>query len=303
MKYFLLFAALTFLAGPSLAQPKATNMEKLPLAAGQDWAAPRFSPDGTRIFYTRAEYDGIWEYTPATKTVRTITTDPKSGYGFAVSADGRNVAYRRLVLDGGRRRTYEIVSQELTSSTSVVQARGQGLSVPSFARSALVYSAGKQAKNLNKVSAASVTILGIENTKIALLRNGQKVLFDPLGNGSYIWPALSPDGTRLVAYEMDHGAFVCDLDGNLLAKLGRRDAPAWTRNGKWLVYMNDKDDGDQLLSSDLRAVSSDGIQTVDLTSTPDVMEMYPDCSPTDNRIVCSSAEGDLYLISYTEEPR
>ena len=65
--------------------------------------------------------------------------------------------------------------------------------------------------------------------------------------------------------------------------------------------MSDKDDGDQLQSSDLRAVSDDGTHTVTLTDTPDIKEMYPACSPTDSRIVCSSDEGDIYLITYTED--
>lgn len=301
MKHLLLLCLIVCLTSPGLGQLRSTKVEKLPLPGGHDWAAPRFSADGARIYFTQTDYNGIWEYSPATKSVRTITTDPKSGYGFTISSDNKRVAYRRTVPGQGRRRNFEIVTQDLTSGASTVQARGTGLSVPSFAQSTLVYRVGKQAKNLSKVSGSSAALLGIENTKIALLRDGKKVLLDPLGNGSYIWPSLSPDGTRLVAYEMDHGTFVCNLNGRVLARLGRRDAPAWTRDGKWLVYMSDKDNGHQMQSSDLRAVSVDGTRTADLTNTPDVMEMYPDCSSIDNRIVCASAEGDIYVITYAEE--
>ncbi len=300
MKHLLYLGLLLFLVNPGSAQLRITKIEKLPLQGGHDWSAPRFSRDGARIYFTQADYTGIWEYTRATRSVRTITMDPKSGYGFALSDDNKSIAYRRLVPGQTRRRNFEIVTRDLTTGVSAVQARGTGLSVPAFAHSTLVYSSGKQTKNLSKASGSSVTVLGIENTKIALLRNGKKILLDPLGNGSYIWPSLSPDSTRLVAYEMDRGAFICDLNGHVLARLGRRDAPAWTRDGKWIVYMNDKDDGDQLRSSDLRAVSTDGKQTADLTRTPDVTEMYPDCSPTDDQIVCASAEGDLYVLTYGE---
>ena len=303
MTYRTVFALLIAAANFSFAQPRITNVEKLPLDSTHTWAAPRFSPDGARIYFTQANFDGIWEYTPSSRLVRTITTDSKSGYGFAFSADNNSIAYRRAVQGGGRRRSYEIITQNLSSGSAAVRARGTGLSVPAFAQSELVYASGKQTNNMGKVSTTSVSILGIENTKIALLRNGRKEILDPMGNGNYIWPALSPDGTLLVAYEMDHGAFISDLNGHLIVKLGRRDAPAWTRDGKWIVYMNDRDDGDKLQSSDLKAVSSDGTSTVVLTETPDVMEMYPDCSPTDDRIVCASAEGSIYVLSYTEEAR
>ena len=65
--------------------------------------------------------------------------------------------------------------------------------------------------------------------------------------------------------------------------------------------MDDRDDGHVVLSSDLYAVSSDGMTTVRLTDTPGVHEMYPECSPTDNTVVCSSLNGDLYLLTYIEE--
>jgi Tol biopolymer transport system component len=144
-------------------------------------------------------------------------------------------------------------------------------------------------------------VLGIEATKIAVAVHGVKKLLDPLGKGNYIWPALSPGGTQLVAVDLERGAFVCDLEGNVNVRLGRRNAPAWTRDGRWIVYMDDRDDGHSLISSDLYAVSADGATTVRLTDTPDVHEMYPDCSPAESIILCSSLAGDLYLLTYGEE--
>jgi Tol biopolymer transport system component len=83
-------------------------------------------------------------------------------------------------------------------------------------------------------------------------------------------------------------------------RLGRRDAPSWTRSGNWIVYMDDKDDGHQILSSDLWAVTPDGKSAVQLTTTDRILEMYPQCSPTENKIVCSTMGGEIYLLSYEE---
>jgi Tol biopolymer transport system component len=173
-----------------------------------------------------------------------------------------------------------------------------------FDESKVVYSSGSRTYNLlKKSSSPAVAVLGTENTKILLNEGGRKVLLDPLTDGHYVWPSLSPDGKRIVAYEMDRGAIVCNVDGSNLVKLGKRAAPSWTRSGKWIVYMEDLDDGHKLLSSEIVAVSPNGKETVRLTATTDIMEMNPRCSLTEDKIVCDSPDGKIYLLTYSEESK
>ena len=287
------------------AQIRTRAIEKLPVEKLHEWSSPQFSPDGERIYLTRSDFEGIWEYAPGTRFLRQISGDRGSGYGFAVSADGTRIAYRRSTAEAtSRGKSQELVEEDLRYGTLSVLASGADISLPAYARSSLVYSAGKKTIHPAQTSATSVpTLLGIEDTKIAVQMNGGKVFLDPLGHGSYIWPALSPDKTRIVAVEMDRGAFVCDLQGNVLVRLGKRDAPVWTRDGKWIVYMNDIDDGHAILRSDICCVSPDGSQTMQLTETPDILEMNPQCSPTDDTIVCNTPDGDIYLIRYAEGER
>jgi Tol biopolymer transport system component len=154
-------------------------------------------------------------------------------------------------------------------------------------------------QNLSKtVAIGSIAVAGIENTKIILINNGKKVVFDPLTNGHYIWPSLSPDQKRIVVYELDRGTFVCDIDGTNLQMLGRIDAPSWTRDGKWIVYMNDKDDGHNLISSDIEAISMPDLVKVQLTSTNDVIELNPICSKTENKILFNTVRGEIIELTY-----
>jgi hypothetical protein len=67
--------------------------------------------------------------------------------------------------------------------------------------------------------------------------------------------------------------------------------------------MDDRDDGHRLLSSDLWAVGRQGGRKIQLTATPDRMEMFPRCSPVDNRIVCSTPDGAVLLLQYEEGSR
>lgn len=284
------------------AQINIKRTETLVLSRSQTWSHPQFSPTGGLIYFTNLDGNGIWEYSLKTRLTRQLTSDPKSGLAFTIATDGKSLVYRRSQQDkSGRTRKQDIVLMNLAKRSTSVLASGSDVSVPSFANNVPVYSTRSKTEVLTRTAGTgNITVLGIENTKIALNVNGKKTLLDPLGGGSYVWPVLSPDKQQLVAYEMDQGAFVCDLTGTVINKLGRRDAPSWTRSGKWIVYMQDEDDGHKLLSSEIFAVSPDGKMIVPLTSTTGLHEMYPQCSPRENKIVCSTSDGNIVILEYEE---
>ncbi|MCX6143712.1 MAG: hypothetical protein NTZ35_10850 [Ignavibacteriales bacterium] len=285
-------------------QIKVTHSEKLALPQTHSWSHPQFSPTGAAVYFTDLDGNGIWEYSLKSRTTKQITADAKSGLSYSISSDGKSLVYRRTQQDKSRTgRKQDIVLTNLTKRSSSILASGSDVSIPTFSNSTPVYSIRSQTVGLGKTAGKNeVTVLGIENMKIALSVNGNKTLLDPIGNGSYIWPVLSPDKQQLVVYEVGKGAFVCDLTGKVQSMLGRRDAPSWTRTGKWIVYMADKDDGHKLISSDLCAVSPDGKTVIQLTSTSSVMELDPHCSPTENKIICSTSDGGIMVLEYEERP-
>ena len=239
----------------------------------------------------------------ASKLSRIITNDASSGGAFSLSADGNSISYRRsFSAPSSRERTQEIILKDLRTGNASVVASGLDLSAPIFVASTVVYSTSSSMQYLSKVQSTGIlSVMGIENTKIVLNRDGLKVVFDPIKKGHYIWPSLSPDNESIVAYEMASGTFVCNVDGSGLVNLGRCDAPSWSHDGKWIVYMDDRDDGEKVISSDLIAVSPNGKQKVQLTFTNDAMEMNPQCSPIENRIVCDTFDGKIHLLTYAEE--
>lgn len=290
-----------------VAQLKVTNVEKLPLDNSHIWGSPKFSPDGKTIYFSTSDYQGIWSYSLASKKTKTIVSDPGSGYEFAIAQDEKQIAYRRTIRESSNQSKQEIVVKNLATEAATVLASGTVLSTPVFIGSRIVYSVGSmnvETKNLpTTASGGKPVVIGIENTKIALAVNGNKRLLDPLKNGSYIWPVLSPDAKKLVASDMSRGTFVCDLKGNVLVKLGKRNAAVWSRDGKWLIYMNDKDDGHNVTSSDLFCISPDGRKVKQLTFTKNKIELYPQCSPSENKIVCSTLDGEILVMSYEEAKR
>ncbi len=289
-----------FIYSIASAQIVVDKIEKLPLPTNQEWAYPIFSPDGKKIYLTNSNYNGIWEYSLAENKLRQITDAPGSGYGFALSDDGKLLVYRKTTYnEKSMERIQELYQVNLKNLFKQKIASGSDISNPTFVKSSVVYSTGSEMKNLEKAQLSNETkVIGIENTKIVIFHNGQRKVLDPFGNGSYIWPSLSPDKTRIVAYEADRGAFVCDLDGKILSRLRRIDAPVWTRDGKYIIYMDDRDDGHFILSSEIMAITPDGKEKFQLTSTPNVIEMYPHTSHVEDKIVCSSLRGEIFIIEY-----
>jgi Tol biopolymer transport system component len=287
------------------AQLRITTRERLPLPATNLWSNPQFSPDGRSVFYTSSGFAGIWEYNLSSGETRQITDDTGAGYGFVIAPDGQRLVYRRTTYPGGSpTRWQDIVEVNLrTGATSVVDG-APTISTPVFVATDVTYTINDELRATSAALQTGTTaVLGIERTKIVLMKDGAKTLFDPLGNGSYIWPSLSPDGTRLLAFDMARGAFVHNIEDGRTVMIGRRSAPVWTRDGRWIVFMMDKDDGHELISSDLYCIAPDGTGITRLTDTAAELEMYPHCSPTDNKIVCSTPAGEIVVLGYGEVMR
>lgn len=299
MRSFLLILVYIFVNQAS-AQIVLKSIEKLDIPGSEEWFMPIFSPDGSKIYITNTQYNGIWEYDLVKKSLRQITNDPGSGYDFNFSDDGKNIVYRKSFYPkGSTSRLQEIYSVNLKTLRKVKVASGDNLSNPTYIRSSIVYGSKSEIKGMNKIDLVNTTkVIGIELGKIVIFHNGMKKFLDPLGTGSYIWPTLSPDKTKLVAVSPGYGAFICDIGGNVITKLGKANYPQWSRDGKWIIYMDDIDDGHFILSSEIMAISTDGKQKFALTSTPNVIEMYPSVSPKENKIVCSSLDGTIYLLTY-----
>lgn len=289
---------MTLLCVASLtSQIKTVSIEELHLPPTERWSHPIFSPTGKEIFLTNSDYNGIWQYSLETKVLKEITRDMHSGFAFTVSDDGRKIAYRRTVQQGDHRtRVQESVELDLSTATVSIIDRGNSIATPVFVnRRAMT-----NAKTLQKQSAPHLpVVLGIDETKIALLINGEKKILDPL-NGQYIWPTLSPDRTKLAAVEMDRGAFVCSIDGTNVQRIGKCNAPSWTFDGQWIIGMDDKDDGHTIYDSDIIAVSPDGSKRYNLTESFNGIAMYPSCSVAEAKILFSTLDGEVFLLSYEE---
>lgn len=284
------------------AQFRIVSIKELPVPSTHSWNQPLFSPSGKEIYLTDQGFNGIWQFVLDTKVLKEVTTDPRSGFDFSISDDGSRIAYRTTETPGDpfQRKQYAV---ELTLKTGGKQIlkTGNTIGIPRYSRTTVLIPEELPSRSQNtEMLQHHPAVLGVDEGRIMVLRQGEPQAVMPFASGRYIWPSLSPDKTKIVAVDMEQGAFICDLDGSNVVLLGKCNAPRWSRSGKWIIGMDDRDDGHQITGSDIVAVSANGTHRIRLTESPAIHEMYPTVSPAENTIVTTTLDGKVLLLTYEE---
>ncbi len=266
---------------------------------------PKFSSDGTKVFFTHSNYKGLFYYKIADKSIVNVTDDNGAGYEFAVDDQSSAVYYRSDKYINGKKYSSLKACDLRSLKVKTIEADKRNLSTPKLlGNENVAYTIQNNLKSLDiktykqksNLLSNSKPFVQIENCKMALYQNGKKKLLAPLGNGNYIWPSLSPDNSKILFTLAGKGTFISDLDGNILTKLGFADYPRWSPDGKWISFMADKDDGEKVISSDVYVASSDGAKKIQLTDSENVYEMYPEWSPAGNDLVVNTDDGKILLL-------
>ena len=117
---------------------------------------------------------------------------------------------------------------------------------------------------------------------------------------SYMAPAFSPDGTRIVFKRIDEAAgrpalFTVAVDGSDLQQLtdwGLGARPDWSPDGDWIVFM-DVEHAPPFGQVHLYRIRSDGTDLVELTDMPGTVtgDVFPRWLPDGSAILFSRCDG------------
>ena len=277
MKKVFFLAALAFAMIANAQVLNVASVQQLNIPEG-DVKVAGIAPDGSYILLTTNSNQGLKRYDLQSGATTTLSDAPGAGYNASISADGQTVVYRETSYDANRLR------QQALKSHSFVSGKKQML-VPS------TRSSRKLALNANLVAARPTC--SIEDRQLMITIGGTTTQLSPCGTDkSYIWPSISPNGQKVLFYVSGVGAYVCNLDGSNLQYLGHNvRAPKWY-NDNVIIGMNDRDNGEIVISSEIVAVNLAG-QTQVLTNGIDAMYPYP-CN---GKIVCSGLSGETYMIN------
>ena len=273
------------------------SAEKVNLPAGVSAAQSAMSHDGS--FAVINGSGGLVKVDLATgKTVQLAQS--ASLQSVEISEDGSTVVFRQPSYQGKLRYT-ALKSVNLNNgveTTLVAPSRNlQGFNVVGNRVNAI--NKGKiTTKALNTAAvAASAPVASINRGALQVTVNGVTKNISPQGTSghSYLWPSVSPDGTKVLYYHVGTGAWVCNLDGSNPVKVADIRAAQWYNN-EVIVGMNDIDDGSVVTASKLVAAKVDGSVRQDLTQVSS-MAMYPSVAGNGSRIAFSTPDGELFIIN------
>lgn len=300
MKHLLLTMALCLPIAVSAQVLSVKSVEKVPIPVDADNAVAAISPGGDYILLTTSTHRGLKKFDLATGETTTLTEAEGAGYGATVTADGKTIVYRETSFTPQHLKMTALKSISTVTGAkrelAPAQRMLQGYRLDGNA--AAVISKGKmRVRSLNgaKIVATPPTLSLTQNHQMQLTRNGKTTLLAPNGkNVRYIWPSLSPDGTKVLYYVSGVGCFVCDLNGNNVKLMGQLRAAKWYDNTT-IVGMNDQDNGEYVTSSSIIAKTLSGAEQK-LTSD-EIIAQYPQVSPSSRKIAFETPSGEAYIIN------
>ncbi|MDD3406408.1 MAG: hypothetical protein PHH23_09125 [Paludibacteraceae bacterium] len=280
-----------------LAQVSVTSVSVLPGTDKADFYHPAFAANGEYLLLTSVDFQGLTKYDLKTNEMTKLTDAVNAGYAPQISDGGKVVVFRDVEYKNNRRYT-SIKSINLENrQVKTIDKASREMHAFAFVGGKVNIASKEQiiskrlATDIRTVNTSY--IVAIEDQSLVLYTNNVRKVLNPNGNGSYIWPSVSPDQKHIVYMSLNKGCntYVCDMEGKNCVNLGYIAAPVWMGNN-WIVGMEDKDDGHQTLSSTLKAARIDGSLTQEIP-TPNKIVMYP--AATENAIAYV-ADGAVYLI-------
>lgn len=275
------------------------SVERVTLPDGVTVNQATMSPDGSYVVISQNVKSGLHKLDLTTKAVSKVS-DNGSSLGVEFSADGNQVIFRESTVgsDHLRRTALKSVNMATGKTTTLVQPTRnlQGFAVNNG--TLMTVDKGKvSTKSLNGAAAVAAPVASIDHGRLMVTVNGVTNNISPQGSEckSYLWPSVSPDGTRVLYYLSGQGAFVCNLDGSNAVALGKVRAPRWYNNDL-VVGMNDIDNGYVVTESKIVAVKADGTMSQKLTEGSS-MAMYPTVSKDGSKISFSTPSGELHIIN------
>ena len=254
---------------------EVVSMQQLPIPVKAEMKVAGGSPAGDYVLLTSGTNQGLQRYDLESQTLTTLSEAAGAGYNVQVSNDGKEVVYRETSLNRNNLRESKFVRMNMYNERRNTIARGQ-----------------RDMKHMS--TSDNLTTVSIKDRLIVLTRNGLTTTLAPNGmNESYIWPSVSPDGTKICYYVCGNGCWVANIDGSNPQYIGHKCQAAKWYDNNTLVAMATYDDGHFTTASSIVLYTLDGKKQV--LTNDSMIAMYPYAAK--NAIVFSTIEGETYLLN------
>ena len=277
---------------------EVTSTEKVNLPEGVKADKVTLSPTGDFCLVADQMQQGLQTFDFATGKITTVSTAAGSDYNARVV--GNTIVFRTNVMQNRLKYTTLNVYDIATGTTTNLVSATRDLKGYAAQGNTIRYIKGNKVETIacnNGIADKNLPVAFIEYGKLMISIDGKITNISPNGTSgqSYLWPSVSPDGTKVAYYLATKGAYVCNIDGSNPVSLGMMRAPKWCGNDI-VIGMRDHDNGYFITSSDIIATSIDGKQQQVLTDES-VIAIYPSANEEGNKIAYTTTSGEAYIIN------
>lgn len=296
-KFYLIVAALAGAALCGFSQlPVVKDIQRVTLPDEMSVTQAVLSPDGNYVVVSEQATTALTRISLSDGSAMRVA-DNGSMLNLQISPDNNTVVYRSRTVNKKHLGQTAVLATNL-STGKTVEVAAPSRHLAGFSANGAVANAtvnGKlKKKALNGGSSTAIPVVGIYRGHLAVTVDGSTDFIDPQGNGSYLWPSISPDGQRIVYYKAQEGCFTCNLDGSDVRNLGYLHAPVWV-NESLVAGMQDIDDGTNVTESAIVITDQNGNNS--RLTGPDVIAMYPAACADGSKISFTDTCGNLYIIT------
>ncbi len=267
------------------------SVDKIDLPEGVSVNQATISPDGSFVVFSQNAKGGLHKMDLASKEINMISANGNS-FDLKIAADGTVVFRESRTAENKLRYTsLKAVNARGVETTLVAPTRDLNGFAVNGTNVMTVDNNKVEAKSLNGGVAVQMPVASIRYGQLCI--DGKVISPNGQEGASYLWPSISPNGTKVCYYLATKGCYVANIDGSNPVYIGQLRATKWL-NDLTVVGMNDLDDGSVVTSSKLIAASIDGKVKQELT-VGESLAMYP--STNGKRIAYSTPMGDLFIIN------
>ena len=267
------------------------SIDKIDLPEGVSVNQATISPDGSFVVFSQNAKGGLHKMDLASKEINMISANGNS-FDLKIAADGTVVFRESRTAENKLRYTsLKAVDARGVETTLVAPTRDLNGFAVNGTNVMTVDNNKVEAKSLNGGVAVQMPVASIRYGQLCI--DGKVISPNGQEGASYLWPSISPNGTKVCYYLATKGCYVANIDGSDPVFVGAIRAAKWL-NDLTVVGMHDIDDGSVVTSSKLVVASIDGKTAQDIT-VKESLAMFP--TTNGKRIAYSTPMGDLFIIN------
>ncbi|MBR3765768.1 MAG: hypothetical protein IKL11_01220 [Muribaculaceae bacterium] len=267
------------------------SVDKIDLPEGVSVNQATISPDGSFVVFSQNAKGGLHKMDLASKEINMISANGNS-FDLKIASDGTVVFRESRTAENKLRYTsLKAVDARGLETTLVAPTRDLNGFAVNGTNVMTVDNNKVEAKSLNGGVAVQMPVASIRYGQLCI--DGKVISPNGQDGASYLWPSISPNGTKVCYYLATKGCYVANIDGSDPVFVGAIRAAKWL-NDLTVVGMHDIDDGSVVTSSKLVVASIDGKTAQDIT-VKESLAMFP--TTNGKRIAYSTPMGDLFIIN------